>query len=134
MAYEVSDRELAAVSALSNRERYAHFLKRVADTQSVWSLRASDGGWLLAGRTAGGDPVLVPVWPHARYAEACATDAWAGSVPAAIVLDAWLDDWLPGIAAAGRAVLVFPTPAAGGAEVDVEQLRADLEEALLAPE
>ncbi len=67
----ISDAEFAAVCALPAAERYAHFVKQVADGEEVWSLRNADG-WVLSGNEAGDE--LVPVWPHARYAEACAID------------------------------------------------------------
>ena len=46
----------------------------------------------------------MPVWPHPAYAVACAQGAWQGHVPAAIPLDEWLEDWLPGVERDGRLV------------------------------
>jgi Protein of unknown function (DUF2750) len=73
---------------------------------------------------------LVPIWPHARYAEACAADGWAGTSPEAIPLDRWLEVWLPGLARDGRAVAVFPVPGGAGVPVEAERMAADLSEAL----
>ena len=67
MTLNVSDREFAAVSALPPAERYAHFVKRAADTEEVWSLRSRDG-WALAGDSA---RQLIPVWPHPRKRGFC---------------------------------------------------------------
>ena len=122
MALKVADAEFAAVSALDATERYAHFVKRVADTEELWSLRAADG-WVLAG-----DPTreLVPVWPHPRYAAACVSGAWAGSEPAVISLEQWLAEWLPGIARDRRAIAVFPVPGGPGKVAEAERLREDL--------
>ena len=123
MAVHVSDQQFASVVALPASERYTHLIKRVADEEAIWSLRGQEG-WLLASE-AGRE--LVPVWPHPRYASACATGDWAGADPAAIPLDEWLAAWLPGLERDGRAVAVFPTPGGKGVVVEVTRLRADLE-------
>ena len=127
MAKTVSDRELAAVSALPAAARYAHFIERVADWGEVWGLRTPDG-WV----TAAGDDgrPLLPVWPHARYAAACAVGAWAGATAEAIPLDRWREAWLPGLARDGRGVAVFPVPAGAGVPVEADRLAADLSDAL----
>jgi hypothetical protein len=74
MAKVVKDPEFAAVSALPGPARYAHFIGQVADWEEVWGLRGS-GGWVLAADDDGRQ--LMPIWPHARYAEACAVGEWA---------------------------------------------------------
>lgn len=39
----VSDREFGSVLKLEDRERYAYFIKRAADNQTIWSLYGKDG-------------------------------------------------------------------------------------------
>lgn len=122
MTLTVSDQEFAAVSALPPAERYAHFVKRAVDTEEVWTLRGQEG-WVLAG-----DPAreLIPVWPHPRYAAACASGEWEGAEPTRIALDDWLAAWLPGIERDERAVAVFPVPDGPGALAEPARLRGDL--------
>ena len=127
MGRVINDKQFESISALPAPERYSHFVRQVADWQEVWSLR-SDDGWVLLGDSDGQE--YVPVWPHARYAEAFATDGFSGSSPTAIPLDAWLERWLPGIAADGRSIAVFPVSPSRGVTVSTEQLRADLEREL----
>lgn len=128
MSYHISELEIESVSALPEARRYAHFLKRVADAEELWSLRGAAGAWVVAAGDDGRE--LVPVWPHPRYAEACALGPWAGAEPEAIPLAAWLSWWLPGMDRDGRAASVFPVPGAGGAATEAERMRADLEAAL----
>lgn len=125
MAKVVNDQEFAAVSAMPGSERYSHFLQQIADWEEVWSLRGPDG-WVLAAADDGRP--LVPVWPHARYAEACALDGWAATSPQAIPLDRWCEVWLPGLARDGRGVAVFPLAGRASVAVDPERLAADLAE------
>jgi hypothetical protein len=122
MPIVVDDKEFAAVSALPPAERYAHFVKRVADTEEIWSLRGHEG-WVLAGD---GERELVPVWPHARYAAACATGVWSGAEPSTIALEEWLEAWSRGIARDGRGISVFPLPAGPGVVTEASRLRDDL--------
>jgi hypothetical protein len=76
-----------------------------------------------------GDPdehELVPVWPHSRYAEACANESWVGAEPSSIPLDRWLEAWTPGMIRDKRQVAVFPVPSGQGVVVTPERLRVDL--------
>src|SRR6476469_4373831 len=106
MSLHISEQQFASVVALPGAERYAHRIKRVADAEEIWSLRGP-AGWVLAG-DAGRE--MVPVWPHLRYAAACAATEWAGAQPVAIPLDDWLAAWLPGLERDSRAGAAFPTP------------------------
>jgi hypothetical protein len=80
------DEEFGAVTALEAGERYNHFVKRVAGSEWVWAL--ADGDGLVAKADDEGCKYLA-VWPHPRYAEACATDEWSGTQPTAIEVDQW---------------------------------------------
>ena len=123
MSYEVNDQQFEAVVALPAPQRYEHFIKRIADTEVVWSLR-SIGGWVMSGAGDGGE--LFPVWPHERYAAACASGGWEGTHPAAIRLDDFRAKWLPGLQRDNRRVAVFPLPQGGSIPVEPERLGADL--------
>jgi hypothetical protein len=123
MAVQVSDREFQAVTSLPGAERYEHLIKRVADTQEIWSLR-TEAGWVLAAEDG---RECVPVWPHPRYAAACAVEDWLGSEPAVITLDDWLDEWLPTMESDGRGISGFPTPDGRTVLIEPAMMRADLE-------
>ena len=123
----INEKQFEHVSALPAPERYSHFIRQVADWQEVWSLRGDDG-WVLLGDSEGRE--YFPVWPHARYAEAFATDSFAGTAPTAIPLDDWLERCLPGITSDGRAIAVFPVAPCRGVTVAPAQLQTDLEREL----
>lgn len=123
--YELSPQQHDAVTALDGRQRYQHFIARIADTQVVYGLRTEEG-WVSA---CGDDGVEgMPVWPHPAYALECATGEWAGATPAEIDVYDFVDDWLPAMASQGIKVIVFPTAAISGLPVDPAQVEADLEE------
>lgn len=118
----ISPQELAAVSALPGPERYAYFVKRVTDAECAWGLFAD--GWALAGDGEGGR--VFPLWPARAYAEACATDSWAGYAPREVPLDELLEELLPRLEQDGVRPGVFFTPAGQGVTPPPERLREDL--------
>jgi len=127
MVYTVNELELKAVLKLSALLRYEHFIRRVADWETIWSLGTADGLALLGDA---GKREVVPVWPHERYAAICASGEWIKYNPRSIPLAEWLDAWLPGIARDSRLISVFPTPGSKGLIVTAEQLATDLKEEL----
>jgi hypothetical protein len=128
MTWSMNDQEFSAVLALPGDRRYAYFIKRVVDWQQVWSLASVDG-WMLAGDNVGHE--LVPVWPHPRFAAACAVEQWAGAEPQVITLSAWLAHWLPGILRDQRQIAVFPTPTVQGIVRAADRLKQDLDQELM---
>src|SRR5262249_19517838 len=117
---KIHDKEFAALIGMSAPDRYAVFIRRVADWQEIWGLR-SDAGWHLTADENGVE--VVPVWPHERFAQACA-DNHERAAP--IPLADWMEKWLPGLQRDGRQVAVFPLPNGKGVVVSPERLKADL--------
>jgi hypothetical protein len=128
MPWTLGDEEYESVWALEDAKRYDYFVSRVVDTERVWGLRSADGDWAYA--TAEDGREVVAVWPHERYAEACAKGPWADDRPEVISLDDWLQRWLPGLERDGHEIAVFPTCEGAGARVTPQRLRHDLEEGL----
>jgi len=123
MTWQINDREFQQVLMQPGAIRYKYFISRVADCNEVWSLR-NQQGWIQAQDDNG--RILFPVWPHPRYAQACASGPWQDCRPEAIELDAWLSRWLPGMKMDNRLIAVFPTPQSVGICVSPEHLEHDL--------
>jgi hypothetical protein len=83
MTWVMDDKEFEAVLSLPGQRCYAYLLKRVVDWQRIWSL-GTQAGWALSGDDEGHE--LVPVWPHERFAAACAEGSWRAYEPRAIDL------------------------------------------------
>jgi hypothetical protein len=88
MTWEMHDKEFESVLSLPGSQRYTYFIKRVAAWEKIWGL-ASDNIWAVASGEDGHE--LFPVWPHERYAAACASKEWAGKEPCAIALTDWME-------------------------------------------
>ena len=110
--------------SLPGDRRYEYFIKRAAARSELWGLRSRDG-WVVAEDDEGAQHLSV--WPHARFAEACATDPWADAKATPIDVDEWILGWSPNLERDGLRVAVFQTPDDQGVSVSPSRLRADLE-------
>ena len=97
MGWELRDHEFENARLLPARDRYRYFIKKVSDSREVWSLW--NNGWALMGDDEGKS---VPVWPHARFAQAFAVGEWKDHKARMITLDDWLAKWIPGMEASAR--------------------------------
>jgi len=124
MSWKLNDKEYQAVLDLPGPDRYSYTIKKIADQEEVWSLWA-EGGWVLASDDEGRE--LVPIWPHSKFASACAKDEWDGCEPRPIDLASWTSKWVLGIARDQRKIAVFPTPNDKGVVVSPERFSEDLD-------
>ncbi|PKV44755.1 uncharacterized protein DUF2750 [Janthinobacterium sp. 61] len=111
------------VAGLPSAERHAYFVRKVADTQEVWGLYHD--GWATA-QVDG--KVVIPFWPEAVFAQACASGDWEYFQPRAIALDDFLNKWLPGMASNHQLASVFPVPQGSASIAAPADLLADLRE------
>lgn len=118
--------KLAAVEAMDGAARYDYFLRKVADFECVWGLFSD--GWASAASAEGRK--LLPFWPEADFATACATGVWAAYQPKSISIGDFTSKWIPGMARDGLLVAVFPTAQSKGVFVEPSWLGQDLEAAL----
>lgn len=88
---------------LTAPERYARFIKDVANRRSAWGL--ANGGWAVARDPEG--KLQIPLWPDRSYAEMHASDDWEGYIPVEIDLRELLDGMLPSLTQADHSVGVF---------------------------
>ena len=124
MSWEVNDAEFESVLALPGQVRYGYFVKRTASHGQLWGLRG-DGGWVVAEDEEGNQH--FPVWPHQRFAAACATGPWSGEKPVPLDVDEWVAGWLPDLEEDGMRVAVFQTPDDQGVGVAPSRLKRDLD-------
>ena len=73
------------------------------------------------------------MWPHHRFAEACAIGAWAREPARPIDIDDWVEAWLPKLTEEGFRVAVFQTPQDEATDISPQRLKKDLERDLPLP-
>jgi hypothetical protein len=124
MTWLIDESEIRELFALPAEDRAVHFFQLVADWEEAWGLQ-DENGWVVSEGTD-----LLPLWPHAAFAEACARGRWEGAVPGAVSLDDLLVDLLPHLAADNLRAEVFPTPDHPGLILTAAELGERLEEEL----
>jgi hypothetical protein len=124
---ELTEAQRTALLSSPGHARFKHFIRRTADCERLWGLRDATGWVALADDT--GAPGF-PVWPHPNYAQACATEAWTGGLPAAIDVHEFIDEWLPNMPDGVVGVALFPTSSMKGVWTKADELRRYLAEEL----
>lgn len=120
---EISEQELAAVMALPAEERYSYFVRTVAESDELWTLRNEED---FIFDSDDDRREFLSVWPHRRCAEMCNQGTADDAFPFKIDLDRWLAAWTTGLEIEGRLIAVFPTSSDQGCVVSPGKLADDL--------
>lgn len=106
------------------QEIVAEFVASALVEGQVWSLRDEEG-WALAISEEDEEQFVMPFWSSPDGASRCARDEWEGFDVEEIPLDAFISDWLPGMAEDNYAIgLDWEADASGTALMPVTLLEA----------
>ena len=83
--------------------RYEYFIKKVADSETVWGLY--EDGWAVTEDDNGNK--LLPIWPKKEFAEHCAIDDWQEYSGESMDLYEFMDELLPQLKEDGIKPSVF---------------------------
>jgi hypothetical protein len=122
----IDTRQVQETVMLSGPQRYEYFIRRVAQTGTVWSLYRN--GWALAKKEDGS--LVFPLWPDREFATICADYEWTGYEPQSFSLDELVDGLLPQLEQDGIATGVFYTPGARDVMPSAGLLLRDLDDEL----
>ena len=114
------------VLALSAKERYSHFIGKVADWEQLWSLYNEKEGWLL--RTTNENVEYFSVWPHPEYAKNIAKEYYPEYNEDEISLEDFMSNLLPKLDSDNVKVGVFPNPEGNTWLMEAKDLLQDLQE------
>jgi hypothetical protein len=121
--YELAEQEFTRLTKADAEAQYGYFVDRCVDNGQVWALVDDEDNWAAFGGADEG--VLLCVWPHPRFAEACAYGDWSAREPVPVELDLFVDEVLPDLIREGTLVAVFPTEDTA-VPVEPERLFRDL--------
>jgi hypothetical protein len=121
--YELAEQEFSRLTKADAEGQYGYFVDRCVENRQVWALVDDEDNWAAFGGADEG--VLLCVWPHPRFAEACAYGDWSSREPVPVELDIFIDEVLPDLIREGTLVAVFPTEDTA-VPVEPERLIRDL--------
>ncbi len=106
MELYISPEELKALMRCRPNVRYQYTLKRIADTESLWSITDRNGSFVVHTFE---NRQLFPIWSSKEYAEAFCINDNAKYKCCAISLDYFEDYVIDFICKNGLQINVFPT-------------------------
>jgi hypothetical protein len=71
---KLNQKEIESVSSLEPFKRYQYLIKRIADSEKVYTLQDSEGKWASSTLR---EYQLFPIWSAAEYAANSAVEAWS---------------------------------------------------------
>ena len=123
MADPLAQEEFERLTKADAPDQYGYFVKRCVENEQVWALIDGEDNWAAFGSEDEG--VLLCVWPHPRFAEACAYGDWSGREAVPVDLDVFVEEVLPDLIREGTLVAVFPTEDTA-VPVEPERLMKDM--------
>jgi hypothetical protein len=108
--------------------RYDYFVRTAVDQEEVFAL-TDDEGWALLGEE-GDDTEILPIFPHAEFAELFRIAAGFDDNRVEIIDLQEFIEWLDDMEEKKMKIAVFPNPEFQSVVIAPERLRADLQELL----
>jgi len=114
------------VLSLTAKERYSHFIGKVADWEQLWGLYNEKEGWLL--RTTNENVEYLSVWPHPEYAKNIAKEFYPEYNEEEINIYDFMSNLLPQLENDNVKIGVFPNLEGNTWLMEAKDLLQDLEE------
>ena len=124
----ISGKEFNALIKSQPNVRYQYAIKRIADTETMWSIVDNNGAFFIQSY---GNERLLPIWSSKEYAHAFCVKDWYNYKIKAISLDTFENSIIDFICKEGLSINVFPTgQEVLGKVVGLNQFAEDLSHAL----
>ncbi len=123
--YKMHEKQFEAIEALSNNDRFHHFISKVADWEQLWTVR-NDEGFLVPVAPEGFE--YFPIWPHPEYAQTITDINFPGHKVEEISIYDFLENWVPKLLDDKIKVAVFPNKEWTFWCIDADDLLAELME------
>ena len=102
----ISNEEFEALTKCQPEVRYQYTLKRIADTETMWSIVGDKSSFAIQ---SFGKERLLPIWSSKEYAQAFCINDNADCESVAITLDSFEESVIDYICKEGLFLNVFPT-------------------------
>jgi len=124
---KVNQKELESVSNMEPFKRYQYLIKRIADSEKIYTLQSDDGDW--ASSTVKNHN-LFPIWSASEFASNAAIDAWSSFIVVEEDIYNFMEATLHEIESDGFLLNVFPVGDTTGFVVKPDEFTRDLREEL----
>ena len=120
---KITEQEVNMVTALEPFDRYKYLIKRVADSEKLYSLINKEGNWALSDVE---NNLLLPIWSAEIFAINCAQGNWAGFEYKEISIESFEEEIIGFIHEEKLLLNVFPVGSNTGFVVDLNEFVRDL--------
>ncbi|MES2587461.1 MAG: DUF2750 domain-containing protein [Bacteroidota bacterium] len=124
---QINQKEIDSVIKLEPIKRYHHFLKRVADNETMFLLCKNRNDFAL---TSIDNYTLFSIWPFEEYANLCKVDEWIEYKTIKISIEDFEEIIKPLIIQNNYLINIFPINNSTGFVVDLNEFIQDLNEEL----
>ncbi len=100
---KLTDKEIESVIQLDSEKRFEYAIKRIADNESLYSVKFTDGDYAIISCN---NTCLFPIWSDCQYCELCIDVSIMQCVE--ISLDRFVNETIELISSNGWELAVFP--------------------------
>ena len=119
----INQKELQNVSTMGAFDRYRYFIKKIADSGTIWFLKDENDNLALSEVD---NNILLPVWSAREYINSCLNGEWKNYVPTNSVLDEFQTKIISIIRERKYLIDVFPVNNKAGFVVTLDEFINDL--------
>lgn len=123
----MNTKEIEAVSALQPFERYKYFIKKIADSELVYTLVDTNNMYVTS---MVDNQELFPMWSSKQFTNLCKTNGWESFVIKELNFDDLENEIFDIIANSNYLINVFPVYDRTGFVVNLDEFANDLKEEL----
>jgi len=120
---KITNKEIEAVSQLEAFQRYKYSIKRVADSEKMYTLIDENGYFAIADIE---NSAVLSVWPAFEFAENNAVDEWGSYSVKEITIEEFEEDIIDIIEKNNWLINVFSIKGKSGFIVDLNEFAKDL--------
>ncbi|MBO9674161.1 MAG: DUF2750 domain-containing protein [Sphingobacteriaceae bacterium] len=124
---DINENEIKKVSSLEPFKRYNYFLKKIADSEKIYTLGNDEGEWALSTVK---EYSLYPLWSASEFALKCCIDGWSKFRVMEVPLEHFIDVTLVKIVEENLLLNVFPVGNTTGFVVNPKEFLRDIKEEL----
>ncbi|WP_374165906.1 DUF2750 domain-containing protein [Arcticibacter sp. MXS-1] len=120
---KITEKEIESVSKLEPMKRYQYFIKRVADTEKMYTLVDEEDDWVIS--EVEGSAVFS-LWSAPEFAGQCIFGEWRDCSVQEISLEYFEDEVIDEIETKNYLLNIFSVNGKSGFVVDINEFARDL--------